>query len=70
VKLEIELSDFEAQALARISRDCGTSPLGQVQIMLRTMIVTHLEDEGILTHDEGMQYIKAVWEKHWRANNE
>jgi hypothetical protein len=70
MKMEIELTDFEAQALARIAKDCGTTPLGQVQIMLRTMICTHLEDEGILTHDEMKQHIRALWEKHWRGNNE
>jgi hypothetical protein len=70
MKLEIELSDFEAQALARLARDCGVSPEAEARIIIRAAILEPLIQRGIITEDEAMQQVKNLWRQHWGVNDE
>jgi hypothetical protein len=70
MKLEIELSGFEEQGLTRLARDFNTTPVALAQTALHTMIVTYLEDKGVLTADEALQHMKALWKKQWKERDE
>jgi hypothetical protein len=70
MKIEIQLNDFETQALARLAEDCGVSLEAGARIIIRSAILEPLIQRGIITEDEAMRQVKDLWKRHWAPNHE
>jgi hypothetical protein len=67
MKLEIELSDFEAQGLARMAEESGTTMEAEVHAMLRVQIIDWVCLKSGIDPETYYTTAKEIWEQHCKG---
>ena len=70
MKLEIELSEFEAQCLARMAEDSGTTAEAKAHIIIRVHVAGWMALKSGIDLQTWLDTSRDLWSKHYKGEQE